>query len=53
MYIGDNGNDLTMIEWGGCGVAMANAILEVREIAILKQNQIQNTAWRMRFRSLC
>ncbi|KAA6449944.1 sugar-phosphatase [Bacillus atrophaeus] len=33
MSIGDNGNDLTMIEWAGCGVAMANAIPEVREAA--------------------
>lgn len=33
MCIGDKGNDLTMIEWAGCGVAMANAIPEVREIA--------------------
>lgn len=33
MCIGDNGNDLTMIEWAGCGVAMANAIPEVLEAA--------------------
>ncbi|MCC2929927.1 MULTISPECIES: sugar-phosphatase [Bacillus] len=33
MSIGDNGNDLTMIEWAGCGVAMANAIPEVLEAA--------------------
>ncbi|MBT2574928.1 sugar-phosphatase [Bacillus sp. ISL-51] len=33
MAIGDNGNDLSMIKWAGCGVAMANAIPEAREIA--------------------
>jgi Cof subfamily protein (haloacid dehalogenase superfamily) len=31
--IGDNGNDLTMIEYAGCGVAMANAIPEVKKAA--------------------
>ncbi|MTT31146.1 sugar-phosphatase [Terrilactibacillus sp. BCM23-1] len=31
--MGDNGNDLSMIEFAGCGVAMANAIPEVKEIA--------------------
>nr|MDH3078366.1 HAD hydrolase family protein [Bacillus velezensis] len=33
MAIGDNGNDMSMIQWAGRGVAMANAIPEVREIA--------------------
>ena len=33
MTIGDNGNDLTMIEWAGCGVAMGNAIPEVKASA--------------------
>ncbi|MBP3040716.1 sugar-phosphatase [Bacillaceae bacterium Marseille-Q3522] len=33
MSIGDNGNDLSMIAYAGCGVAMANAIPEVKEIA--------------------
>ncbi|WP_059105514.1 sugar-phosphatase [Shouchella shacheensis] len=33
LAIGDNGNDLTMVEYAGCGVAMANAIPELKEIA--------------------
>lgn len=33
MAIGDNGNDLTMIDWAGCGVAMGNAIPEVKASA--------------------
>lgn len=33
MTIGDNGNDLSMIEYAGCGVAMGNAIPAVKEIA--------------------
>ncbi|NPC94686.1 sugar-phosphatase [Bacillus sp. WMMC1349] len=33
MAIGDNGNDLTMIKWAGCGVAMGNAIPEVKACA--------------------
>lgn len=32
MCIGDNGNDLIMIEWVGCGVVMVNVILEVLEV---------------------
>lgn len=31
--IGDNDNDMTMIEYAGCGVAMGNAIPELKEIA--------------------
>jgi len=31
--IGDNGNDMSMIEWAGCGVAMGNAIPEVKASA--------------------
>ena len=31
--IGDGGNDLSMIEYAGCGVAMANAVPEVKAIA--------------------
>jgi hypothetical protein len=31
--IGDNGNDLSMIEYAGCGVAMGNAIPELKQIA--------------------
>ena len=33
MSIGDNGNDLSMIEYAGCGVAMENAIPEVKKSA--------------------
>ncbi|MGG3694100.1 sugar-phosphatase [Heyndrickxia ginsengihumi] len=33
MSIGDNENDLTMIEFAGCGVAMGNAVQKVKEIA--------------------
>lgn len=33
MAIGDNGNDLSMIKYAGCGVAMQNAIPEVKEEA--------------------
>lgn len=33
MSIGDNRNDLTMIEYAGCGVAMGNAVPELKQIA--------------------
>lgn len=33
MSIGDNGNDLSMISYAGCGVAMENAIPEVKASA--------------------
>ncbi|MEI3599241.1 MULTISPECIES: sugar-phosphatase [unclassified Oceanobacillus] len=33
MAIGDNGNDKSMIEYAGCGVAMENAIPELKEVA--------------------
>lgn len=33
MCIGDNDNDLSMIEYAGCGVAMANATTGVKEAA--------------------
>ncbi|MUK87473.1 sugar-phosphatase [Ornithinibacillus sp. L9] len=33
MCIGDNGNDLPMIEYAGCSVAMGNAISEVKAAA--------------------
>ncbi|MCF3943200.1 sugar-phosphatase [Oceanobacillus alkalisoli] len=33
MAIGDNGNDRSMIEYAGCGVAMENAIPELKEVA--------------------
>ncbi|WP_077306665.1 sugar-phosphatase [Terribacillus halophilus] len=33
MAIGDNGNDLSMIQYAGCGVAMENAIPAIKEAA--------------------
>ena len=33
MSIGDNGNDLSMIQYAGCGVAMGNAIPEIKAAA--------------------
>ncbi|MBM4761105.1 sugar-phosphatase [Bacillus sp. B15-48] len=33
MCIGDQGNDVTMIQFAGCGVAMENAIPELKKIA--------------------
>lgn len=33
MAIGDNGNDVTMVQFAGCGVAMGNAIPELKEVA--------------------
>jgi len=33
MSFGDNGNDLSMIQYAGCGVAMGNAIPEIKEAA--------------------
>lgn len=33
MCIGDNGNDLSMIQYAGCSVAMGNAIPEVKAVA--------------------
>ena len=33
MACGDEANDLSMIEWAGLGVAMQNAVPEVKEVA--------------------
>lgn len=33
MCIGDNGNDISMLKYAGCGVAMANAIPELKAVA--------------------
>ena len=33
MAIGDNGNDIAMLEWAGCGVVMESAIPRVKEAA--------------------
>lgn len=47
MAIGDNLNDLTMIEYAGCGVAMGNAEQEVKDIAnhITKTNDENGVAY--------
>ena len=33
MACGDEANDLSMIEWAGLGVAMQNAVPEVKAVA--------------------
>ena len=33
MAMGDEENDLTMLEWAGLGVAMANAVPKVKAVA--------------------
>lgn len=33
IVFGDNNNDLSMIQWAGCGVAVANALPEIKEVA--------------------
>lgn len=33
MAFGDQGNDYSMIKWAGCGVAMGNAIDDLKEVA--------------------
>ena len=35
MACGDEANDLSMIQWAGLGVAMGNAVSEVKEVATL------------------
>ncbi|GAF36351.1 promiscuous sugar phosphatase YidA, haloacid dehalogenase-like phosphatase family [Lentilactobacillus farraginis DSM 18382 = JCM 14108] len=47
MAIGDQGNDLTMIEYAGTGVAMGNAIDEVKAAAtvITKPNSEDGVAY--------
>ena len=35
MACGDEANDLSMIQWAGLGVAMGNAVPEVKEVAAL------------------
>ncbi|QOR34472.1 HAD family phosphatase [Clostridium sp. 'deep sea'] len=40
--IGDNLNDLDMLEWAGCGVAMGNALPEVKEVANLITDTCDN-----------
>ncbi|HFI0256350.1 TPA: Cof-type HAD-IIB family hydrolase [Streptococcus suis] len=48
MACGDEGNDLSMIEWAGLGVAMANATDEIKSAAKLvlpKTNDEDGIAW--------
>lgn len=48
MACGDEGNDLSMIEWAGMGVAMANATDEIKSAAKLvlpKTNDEDGIAW--------
>ena len=35
MACGDEANDASMLKWAGLGIAMANAVDEVKEIATL------------------
>ena len=39
MACGDNTNDLEMIEWAGLGIAVANAVEELRERRIIRQKE--------------
>lgn len=48
MACGDEGNDLSMIEWAGLGVAMANATEEIKSVAnvvLPKTNDEDGIAW--------
>jgi len=47
MAIGDEGNDLTMIEYAGTGVAMGNGIDEVKQAAsfVTKSNAENGVAF--------
>lgn len=47
MAIGDQGNDLTMVEYAGCGVAMGNGIDTVKAAAsfITKPNSEDGVAY--------
>ena len=48
MTVGDEANDLTMIEWAGLGVAMKNAVPEVQAVAKLVTpwtNDEDGVAW--------
>lgn len=46
MAIGDSGNDLEMIKWAGCGVAVANASADVKKAAdfVTKSNEESGVA---------
>lgn len=47
MAFGDHGNDLSMIEWAGCGVAMDNAIPEIKKASqfITRSNDNEGIAY--------
>ncbi|STJ52239.1 putative phosphatase [Escherichia coli] len=53
MAIGDQENDIAMIEYAGVGVAMDNAIPSVKEVANLSPNLTLKMAWRLLLRSMC
>ena len=42
LAIGDNLNDIDMLEWAGCGVAMGNALPEVKAVADLTTDTCDN-----------
>ena len=50
MAIGDNNNDLPMIEYAGIGVAMENGLPEVKRAAdfVTKSNEDDGVAWAIR-----
>ena len=46
MAIGDEENDLTMLEWAGLGVAMANAVPRLRAVAkAVTTKLMRNLEW--------
>ncbi len=47
MAIGDQGNDLTMVEYAGTGVAMGNGIDDLKAIAqfVTKTNEEDGVAY--------
>ena len=42
LAIGDNLNDIDMLEWAGCGVAMGNALPEVKKVADFTTDEANN-----------
>lgn len=53
MAIGDQENDIAMIEYAGVGVAMDNAIPSVKEVANFVTKSNPKMAWRLLLRSMC
>jgi hydroxymethylpyrimidine pyrophosphatase-like HAD family hydrolase len=52
MAIGDQENDIAMIEFAGVGVAMDNAIPSVKEAATLSPNPTWKTVWHMLLKNM-